>query len=41
MIQEQPPILKGDAEHQVMQLRDYLIRLVKYINESEQQREQK
>lgn len=30
-----PPILTGDAEHQIQQLRDYLIRLVQQLNEEE------
>lgn len=30
-----PPILTGDAEHQIQQLRDYLIRLIQQLNESE------
>lgn len=30
-----PPILTGDAEQQLRQLRDYLIRLVQTLNEEE------
>lgn len=30
-----PPILTGDTEHQIQQLRDYLIRLVMQLNEEE------
>lgn len=30
-----PPILTGDEEHQIQQLRDYLIRLVQQLNEEE------
>lgn len=32
---EYPPILSGDAEQQLRQLRDYLIRLVQALNEEE------
>ena len=28
-----PPILTGDEQHQIRQLRDYLIRLVQLLNE--------
>ncbi len=30
---ELPPILTGGAEHQLQQLRDYLIRIVRQLNE--------
>lgn len=30
-----PPILTGDEQHQIQQLRDYLIRLVILLNEEE------
>ena len=30
---ELPPILNGDEQHQIQQLRDYLIRLVLLLNE--------
>lgn len=33
---EYPPILTGDEQHQIQQLRDYLIRLVQQLNEEEQ-----
>ncbi len=33
---ELPPILTGDEQHQIQQLRDYLIRLVQQLNEEEQ-----
>ena len=32
---ELPPILTGDEEHQIQQLRDYLIRLAQQLNEEE------
>ena len=30
---ELPPILTGDEQHQIQQLRDYLIRLAQQLNE--------
>ena len=30
---ELPPILTGDEQHQIQQLRDYLIRLAQRLNE--------
>lgn len=33
MIREYPPILRGDAERQAAQLREYLVRLVRYLDE--------
>lgn len=33
---EMPPILKGTAEEQLKQLRDYLIRLINKLNQEEQ-----
>ncbi len=33
---ELPPILTGGEQHQIQQLRDYLIRLVQQLNEEEQ-----
>ena len=30
---ELPPILTGDEQHQIQQLRDYLIRLARQLNE--------
>lgn len=30
---EPPPILTGDQQHQIQQLRDYLIRLAQQLNE--------
>ena len=30
---EPPPILTGDTQHQVRQLRDYLIRLAQQLND--------
>lgn len=35
MIKELPPVLTGDAEQQLQQLREYLIRLVMSLNEEE------
>ena len=32
---ELPPILTGDTEQQIRQLRDYLIRLAQRLNEEE------
>jgi len=32
---ELPPILTGDEQHQIQQLRDYLIRLVQRLNEED------
>ena len=32
---ELPPILTGDTEHQIRQLRDYLIRLAQQLNEED------
>ena len=32
---ELPPILTGGEEHQIRQLRDYLIRLAQQLNEEE------
>lgn len=32
---ELPPILTGDEQQQIRQLRDYLIRLVQQLNEEE------
>lgn len=32
---ELPPLLTGDAEHRLQQLRDYLIRLARQLNEEE------
>ena len=32
---ELPPILTGDTEQQIRQLRDYLIRLAQQLNEEE------
>jgi hypothetical protein len=32
---ELPPILAGDEKQQIRQLRDYLIRLVRQLNEEE------
>ena len=32
---ELPPILTGDEQHQIQQLRDYLIRIVQQLNEEE------
>lgn len=37
MMLEYPPILRGSAENQLRQLRDYLIRLVQELNETEAQ----
>ena len=34
---ELPPILTGDEQQQIRQLRDYLIRLVRQLNEEEKQ----
>ena len=34
-IYELPPILKGTAEQQLQELRDYLLRLVLQLNEEE------
>ncbi len=33
---EYPPMLQGSAESQLRQLRDYLVRLVQKMNESEE-----
>lgn len=33
MIREYPPMLNGPAENQTRQLRDYLVRLVRYLDE--------
>ena len=33
MIREYPPMLTGTPENQIAQLRDYLVRLVRYLNE--------
>ena len=33
---ELPPMLSGDPEQQLKQLRDYLIRLVRELNEEEE-----
>ena len=33
---ELPPMLSGDPEQQLTQLRDYLIRLVRELNEEEE-----
>ena len=32
---ELPPILTGDEQHQIQQLRDYLIRLAQRLNEED------
>ena len=32
---ELPPILSGDEQHQLRQLRDYLIRLARQLNEED------
>ena len=32
-----PPILTGDEQHQIQQLRDYLIRLVLALNEEKKE----
>ena len=32
---ELPPILTGDTEHRIRQLRDYLIRLAQQLNEED------
>ncbi len=34
---EYPPILTGSAEQQLRLLRDYLVRLVRQLNEKEEQ----
>ena len=31
---EPPPILTGDTQHQLQQLRDYLIRLAQQLNDT-------
>lgn len=36
-MQEYPPILRGTAEDQIRQLRDYLVRLVQKMNEEERE----
>lgn len=35
-MQEYPPILRGNTENQLRQLRDYLVRLVQKLNEAEE-----
>lgn len=35
---EYPPILRGSAENQLRQLRDYLVRLIQEMNGAEEQR---
>ena len=32
---EMPPILEGDEQNQIQQLRDYLVRVVMALNEEE------
>lgn len=36
---EYPPMLQGSAENQLRQLRDYLVRLVRNLNEAEGERD--
>lgn len=36
---EYPPMLTGSAENQLRQLRDYLVRLVKSMNEAREEKE--
>jgi hypothetical protein len=33
-----PPLLSGDPEQQLRQLRDYLVRLVRSLNEEEEKK---
>lgn len=39
MMYEYPPILRGTPEQQLREMRDYLVRLIKEMNEKEQERQ--